>query len=135
MIYVKDNNLEREVNEGKVLVDFFATWCGPCQMLTPVLEKISEEENDVKIVKVNIDEETKLAVENGVEVVPTMILYDNGKILHFFNIAVNIKLDNIFKLALADKSKFYCNMEQSVIKYFIILVRIDQLVKTQYYSF
>lgn len=66
---------------GKVLVDFFATWCGPCQMLTPVLEKIDEEENEIKIVKINIDEETKLAIENGVEVVPTLILYNNGKIV------------------------------------------------------
>lgn len=66
---------------GKVLVDFFATWCGPCQMLTPVLEKFDEEENEIKIVKVNIDEETKLAIENGVQVVPTLILYDNGKLV------------------------------------------------------
>lgn len=66
---------------GKVLVDFFATWCGPCQMLTPVLEKFDEEENEIKIVKVNIDEETKLAIENGVEVVPTLILYNNGKLV------------------------------------------------------
>lgn len=66
---------------GKVLVDFFATWCGPCQMLSPVLEKLSEEEAEIKIVKVNIDEETKLSIENGVEVVPTLILYDNGKVV------------------------------------------------------
>lgn len=81
--HIASNEYEQEVlnYKGKVLVDFFATWCGPCQMLTPILEKISEEENGVKIVKINIDEETKLAVDNGVEVVPTMILYDNGKII------------------------------------------------------
>lgn len=66
---------------GKVLVDFFATWCGPCQMLTPVLEEFDEEENEIKIVKVNIDEETKLSIENGVQVVPTLILYNNGKLV------------------------------------------------------
>ena len=66
--------------DGKVLVDFFATWCGPCQMLSPVLEKISEKD-DIKIVKVNIDEEAKLAIDNDVEVVPTMILYNNGKVV------------------------------------------------------
>ena len=74
---------EQEVLDynGKVLVDFFATWCGPCQMLSPVLEKISEEESGIKIVKVNIDEETKLSIDNGVEVVPTLVLYDNGKVV------------------------------------------------------
>lgn len=66
--------------DGKVLVDFFATWCGPCQMLSPVLEKISEKD-DIKIVKVNIDEEAKLAIDTDVEVVPTMILYNNGKVV------------------------------------------------------
>lgn len=81
--HITTNEFEEEVlhYNGKVLVDFFATWCGPCQMLSPVLEKISEEENEVKIVKVNIDEETKLSIDNGVEVVPTLVLYDNGKIV------------------------------------------------------
>lgn len=80
--HITANEYEEEVikYEGKVVVDFFATWCGPCQMLTPVLEKISEE-NDIKIVKVNIDEETKLTIENDVEVVPTMLIYNNGKIV------------------------------------------------------
>lgn len=76
------NEYEEEVLKckGKVIVDFFATWCGPCQMLASVLEKISGE-NDIKIVKVNIDEEIKLAIENDVEVVPTMLIYNNGKIV------------------------------------------------------
>lgn len=81
--HITTSEFEQEVlnYNGKVLVDFFATWCGPCQMLSPVLEKISEEETEIKIVKVNIDEETKLSIENGVEVVPTLILYDNGKVV------------------------------------------------------
>ncbi len=81
--HITASEFEQEVlnYNGKVLVDFFATWCGPCQMLSPVLEKISEEENEIKIVKVNIDEETKLSIDNGVEVVPTLILYDNGKVI------------------------------------------------------
>ena len=81
--HINASEFEQEVlnYNGKVLVDFFATWCGPCQMLSPVLEKISEEENGIKIVKVNIDEETKLSIENGVEVVPTLVLYDNGKVI------------------------------------------------------
>lgn len=81
--HIKTTEFEQEVlnYQGKVLVDFFATWCGPCQMLSPVLEEISEEETEIKIVKVNIDEETKLSIDNGVDVVPTLILYDNGKVV------------------------------------------------------
>ncbi len=81
--HITTSEFEQEVlnYNGKVLVDFFATWCGPCQMLSPVLEKISEEETEIKIVKVNIDEETKLSIDNGVEVVPTLVLYDNGQVV------------------------------------------------------
>lgn len=81
--HITTNEFNEEVlnYNGKVLVDFFASWCGPCQMLTQVLEEFEKQENDIKIVKVNIDEETKLAIENGVEVVPTLILYDNGKLV------------------------------------------------------
>lgn len=67
------------INSDRVsLVDFFATWCGPCQMLAPVLEKISEERNDFDIYKVDIDEEMELAIKYGVEVVPTMIIFKGG---------------------------------------------------------
>lgn len=81
--HITPNEYEQEVINcnGKVLVDFFATWCGPCQMLSQVLEKISEEDNSTKIVKVNVDEATELAMKNDVEVVPTMILYNNGEIV------------------------------------------------------
>ena len=79
------NHLTKKEFESKVinsdrvsLVDFFATWCGPCQMLTPVLEKISEERNDFDIYKVDIDEEMELAIKYGVEVVPTMIIFKGG---------------------------------------------------------
>ena len=80
--HITTSEFEEEVlnYQGKVLVDFFASWCGPCQMLTPVLEKIDDEIESLKILKINIDEETKLAIENKVEVVPTMILYNNGKV-------------------------------------------------------
>lgn len=81
--HITSNEYEQEVINcnGKVLVDFFATWCGPCQMLSQVLEKISEEDNSTKIVKINVDEATELAMKNDVEVVPTMILYNNGEIV------------------------------------------------------
>lgn len=80
------NHLTKTEFEDKViskkdkvsLVDFFATWCGPCQMLAPVLEKISEERNDFDIYKIDIDEEMELAIKYGVEVVPTMIIFKDG---------------------------------------------------------
>lgn len=70
---------DKVIKSDKVaLVDFFATWCGPCQMLAPVLEKIAEERKDFNIYKIDIDEEMELAIKYSVEVVPTMIIFKNG---------------------------------------------------------
>lgn len=65
------------VKEGKVLVDFFATWCGPCQMLAPLLEEISKE---VDVVKVDVDEVSELAREYGIASIPTLYLFVNGEV-------------------------------------------------------
>ncbi|MGM9947122.1 thioredoxin [Floccifex sp.] len=74
------------MNENLVLVDFFATWCGPCKMLAPVLEKVQETLNDkVKIVKVDVDQSPDLAAQFGVMAVPTMILFKNGKQVDAFS--------------------------------------------------
>lgn len=81
MIYVKDNNLEREVNEGKVLVDFFATWCGPCKMLGVELEDIVNSRGEIKIVKVDVDENPILAQQYGIMSVPTLLYFNNGKLV------------------------------------------------------
>lgn len=66
------------IKEGTVLVDFFATWCGPCKMLSPVLEELSEE-SDVLIVKVDVDEAGPLAAQYGIQAVPTLMLFKNGQ--------------------------------------------------------
>lgn len=68
-----------EGNEGLVLVDFFATWCGPCKMLSPILESIGNERADVTVVAVDVDEDQQLAMQYGVLSVPTMILFRGGR--------------------------------------------------------
>jgi len=75
------NNFEEEVikAEGTVLVDFFATWCGPCKMMGPVVEKISSELPDVKVGKLDIDRNPEIAQAYGVMSVPTFMVFSGGK--------------------------------------------------------
>jgi thioredoxin len=74
------STFEEEVlqSEGKVLVDFWAEWCGPCHAVAPVLDRIADE-HEVKLVKVNIDEEQDLAMRFGVASIPLMILFEDGE--------------------------------------------------------
>lgn len=82
--HVNEKNFDEEVLNGSrvVLVDFFATWCGPCQMLTPVLEKISNSRVDFDIVKVDIDQAMNLANKYKIQVVPTLLVFKDGKIVN-----------------------------------------------------
>jgi thioredoxin 1 len=75
-----ENTFEQEVlaGDGKVIVDFWAEWCGPCHAVAPVLDRIADD-HDVRIVKVNIDEEQGLALRYGVASIPMMILFENGE--------------------------------------------------------
>ena len=65
-------------SDGKVIVDFWAEWCGPCHAVAPVLDRIADE-RDVKIVKVNVDQEQGLALRYGVSSIPMMVLFENGE--------------------------------------------------------
>ncbi len=65
---------------GKVLVDFFATWCGPCKMLAPVVDKVASKNENVTFVKVDIDKNIDAAEAFGVQVIPTLVLIENGEI-------------------------------------------------------
>lgn len=78
--YANDNNFENLVSNGTVLVDFFANWCGPCKMISPILEKIANEK-DVKIVKVDVDACPVSASKNGITAIPTLVLYNDGQIV------------------------------------------------------
>ena len=82
ILHADGNTFETEVlnTKGTVLVDFFATWCGPCKMLSPVLEKVAEKHPDVKVVKVDVDQASDLASQYGVMGVPTMIVFKDGQI-------------------------------------------------------
>ena len=74
------NNLVEHV-EGIAVVDFFATWCGPCKMLAPVFDSLSEELTDVDFVKVDIDQSLELAQKFGITTVPTMMIFKDGKVV------------------------------------------------------
>lgn len=80
VIEVKKDSFETEVlkAEGTVLVDFFADWCGPCKMLGPVIEEIASEESEIKVCKVNVDNEPELAMKYGVMSIPTLVVIKNG---------------------------------------------------------
>lgn len=81
IMHVSKDDFENEVlkSETPVLVDFFATWCGPCKMLSPVLEQVADETQKAKILKVDIDEGMEIAEKYGIMSVPTLILFKEGK--------------------------------------------------------
>ena len=78
---ISENEFQQEVIEspGKTVVDFYATWCGPCKMLAPIVEQISEEYTDVKFVKVNVDDAQNTAAQYDVASIPTLVTIENGK--------------------------------------------------------
>lgn len=83
VLHITNENFEAEVlnSDVPVLVDFWATWCGPCQMLGPVIDEVAEEVGDAKICKINVDEQQELAVKYGVMTIPTLIVFKNGEVV------------------------------------------------------
>jgi len=82
VINLTEENFKAEANEGLVLVDFYADWCGPCKMLSPVLEELAAEVKDAKIVKVNIDDSKALVAEFKVSSIPNLTLLKDGEVVY-----------------------------------------------------
>ena len=83
VITITKENFEAEVLKSAqpVLLDFWAAWCGPCRMLSPIVDEVAEERTDVKVGKVNVDEQPDLAAEFGVMSIPTLLLFEIGKLV------------------------------------------------------
>jgi len=83
VININKENFDLILNsDKKVLVDFYADWCGPCRMVSPIVDEISEENPDIMVAKINVDNEPELAMQFGVSTIPTLIVLKDGKIVN-----------------------------------------------------
>ncbi len=83
VLHITKENFESEVlhSEVPVLVDFFATWCGPCKMVAPTIDEIAAEREDIKVCKIDVDQETELAVRYNVSSIPTLMVFSGGDVV------------------------------------------------------
>ena len=83
VIHLTKDTFDSEVLKasGKVLIDFWATWCGPCKMIAPIIEEIGAEQTAVKVCKVDVDEQPELASMFGISSIPTLVVMENGKVI------------------------------------------------------
>ncbi|MDD3999013.1 MAG: thioredoxin [Candidatus Shapirobacteria bacterium] len=81
---VNESNFQQEVLEfkGQVLVDFWASWCGPCQMLSPIIEEIESERKEIKVVKIDVDQNQNIALQYNISSIPAVLIFDEGKVVN-----------------------------------------------------
>ena len=77
---LNEKDFDKKIEKGKVLVDFFATWCGPCRMLSPVVDELSKEVKDYEFYKVDVDENEDLAARFGIMTIPTLLIFKDGEL-------------------------------------------------------
>lgn len=79
---ITSKEFKEVIKDGKVVIDFFATWCGPCKMLSPVMDEISSELKNVNFYKIDVDKNEDVAMEYGIMSIPTIIIFKDGKVVN-----------------------------------------------------
>ncbi len=77
---IKEKDFDNSIKEGKVLVDCYADWCGPCRMLSPIVDEVSEELKDVTFYKLNVDDAEDVSTKYGIMSIPTLLIFDKGEL-------------------------------------------------------
>ena len=95
ILHLEKENFNEIINDGLTLVDFYAEWCGPCKMLGPIIEEVSNQVSNVKIIKINVDEHSNIAQKYGVMSIPTLIMFKDG---HLYKIDSDV-MDEVLGLS------------------------------------